>query len=163
MDPLCHPISDSQPCPGTLRGSPRRKVTPLICYSAIRLRDGAWNYTTQGPPSATSCKAAAADGCGLAWGRCLERSKREWEVEKKSSQKLWNMPLNNQHPNQFVQRPRGAGGLQRNVWGGRSPSVHPTPYLRQTHNSHSAREKRWLGGMGLGRGTTTSWVFYSLS
>lgn len=161
MDPLCLPISDSQPCLGTLCGSLRRKVTPLICYSAIRLGDRAWNYTTQGPPSAASCKVAAGYGCGLERCRCSETSKSgRW---REASQKLWNMPLNNQRPNQFVQRPREAGGLQRNVWSGRSLSVHPSPYLRQTHNSQSAREKRWLGGMGLRRGTKPIFYFPFLS
>lgn len=51
-------------------------------------------------------------------------------------------PLNNQRPNQFVQRPREAGGLQRNVWSGRSLTAHPSPYLRQTHNSQSLSEFR---------------------
>lgn len=67
-------------------------------------------------------------------------------------------PLNNQRPNQFVQCPREAGGLQRNVWSGRSRSTHPSPYLRQTCNSQRvcpSLEKRWPGGMGLRRRTKT--------
>lgn len=48
MDPLCLPISDSQPCPGTLRGSLRGKVTPLIGYSAIRLETEPWTTRPAG-------------------------------------------------------------------------------------------------------------------
>ena len=72
-------------------------------------------------------------------------------------------PLNNQRLNQFVQRPREAGGLQRNVWSGRSLSQHPSPYLRQTHNSQRvclSVERRWPGGMGLSRGTQTFLLFF---
>lgn len=81
--------------------------------------------------------------------------KCKWEKPVKSYKIC---PWNNQRPNQFVQRPREAGGLQRNVWSGRSLSVHPSPYLRQTHNQSSG-EKRWLGGMGLRRGTKTVFIF----
>lgn len=162
MDPLCLSIADSQPCPGTLCGSLRRKGTPVIFFSAIRLRDRALNYTTHGPPSAVSCREAAGYGCEFereadAWWKVRvgggEKPVKSYEI----------CPLNNQRPNQFVQRPREAGGLQRNVWSGRSLSVHPSPYLRQTHNSQRVclgLEKRWPGGVWLRRGTKHFLLFH---
>lgn len=81
----------------------------------------------------------------------MHGEKYEWDVERSQSKSYEICPLNNQRPNQFVQRPREAGGLQRNVWSGRSLSVHPSPYLRQTHNSQRvclSLERRWPGGDG---------------
>lgn len=147
MDSLCLRISDSQPCLGTLCCSPRRKVTPLIGYSAIRLGDTAWN----------SANPRGSFSCVLQSGSWIRARVRETQMPRREAGvgggekpvKSYEIcPLYNQRPNQFVQRPRGAGALQRNVWSGRSPSVHPSPYLRQTYNSQSAREERWLGGMG---------------
>lgn len=71
------------------------------------------------------------------------------------SVKSWEMwPLNNQRPNQFVQRPRGAGGLQRNVLSGRSLGASKS--ISQTNTQQPVRllerGERWPGGMGPSRG-----------
>lgn len=89
----------------------------------------------------------------------MHREKLEWEVERSQSKSYEVCPLNNQRPNQFVQRLREAGGLQRNVGSGRSFSKHPSPYLRQTHNSQRVR----LSPMARRDGTKTFtllFIFY---
>lgn len=151
MDPLCLAISDSQPCRGTLCGSLRRKVTPLICCSVIKL--GERESLELHDPRASFSRILQSSSWIFVWvGETYE-----WEKPVKSYKIC---PWNNQRPNQFVQWPREASGLQRNVCSGRSLSVHPSPYLRQTHNQSSG-EKRWLGGMWPRRGTKNSFYFLS--
>lgn len=113
-DPLCLHILASQSCLGTLSSSPMSKV--------------AWNSTTRGPPSVASCRRRVGVSSSRS-GRCRVKS---YEI----------CPLNNQRPNQFVQRAWEVGGLQRNGQSMRWPSA----YLRQTHKSPKAWETRWLGG-----------------
>lgn len=152
MDPLCLPISDSQLCPGTLCGSLRRKVTPLICYSAIRLETEPWTTWPTGLLQLYPAEQQLETSVSFERGADAQRKVRVGGGEKPV--KSYEIcPLNNQRPNQFVQRPREAGALQRNARSGRSLSSHPSPYLRQTHNSQRvclSLEKRWPGGM---RGT----------
>lgn len=73
------------------------------------------------------------------------------------SVKSWGKwPLNNQRPNQFVQRPREAGGLQRNVLSGRSlgasKSISQTNMQQPARLSERGERERWPGGMGPSRG-----------
>lgn len=138
-------------------GSLRGKVTPLICYSAIGLETEPW---TTHPTGLLQLYPAERQ---LDMGVSLREADAQRKVRvgggKKPVKSYEICPLNNQRPNQFVQRPRDAGGLQRNVWSGRSLSAHPSPYLRLTHNSLSL-EKRWPEGMGLRRGKKTFLCFF---
>lgn len=149
MDPPCLHISDFQLCSSTLCGSLRRKVTPLICYSAIRLETEPW--TTRPPGPFQPCPAEQQLDTGVGW----------WEAEgkgpvgagggEKPVKNAEICPLNNQRSNQFVQRPRVVGRLQKNVWSGRSLGVR----ISEKHTA--ARKPAWVRGvMAKRRGTNTN-------
>lgn len=86
MDPLCLPISDTQPCPGTQCDSRRGKVTPLICHAAISLRDGAWNSTGCRPPAEQQLDTGASER------KKRERKKWKWAVDRSQSKVLKYAP-----------------------------------------------------------------------
>lgn len=75
-----------------------------------------------GPISAVSCRAPAGYGCELETDADACRKVGVGGVEK-SVKNCEICPTHSQHPNQFVQRPRVAGRLQRSMLSGRSVSV----------------------------------------
>lgn len=126
MDPPCLHISVSQPCPGTLCGSLRRKVTPPICSRAIRLQTEPWT---------SSCRAAAGFR-----ERQTHREKYERELAGKLQSKSWAtyiMPpwIINIQINLFNVREKRADDRGMCGVGG------PSPYLWQTHNSLSPERR----------------------